>query len=129
MKSGSLSPKNKFRQELGRRGEDRAAAFLLAKGFEIIARNWRCHAGEIDLIAVKEGDIRFVEVKTRRTTAYGLPEEAITPTKLDRMRRTADTWLEEAKQSQKIESYQVDVLAICSLGTAEETITWIEQVL
>lgn len=128
MKNGSQNPKNRFRQEIGRRGEERAAAFLLAKGFQLLAKNWRCKAGEIDLIVEREGDIRFVEVKTRRSATYGLPEEAITPTKIVRLRATAEAWL-LAHEGRSMMNYQVDVITLYAPDTPEEQLKWIEQIL
>ena len=128
MKSGSLSPKNRQKQELGRRGEDRAAAFLLAKGYVCLARNWRCKAGEIDLVVQKDGDIRFVEVKTRRSMTYGGPEEAITAVKLRHMREAAEAWL-EAWDGPIPRSYQVDVITLFKPEMPDEELLWIEQVL
>ncbi|GGA73669.1 UPF0102 protein [Pseudoclavibacter endophyticus] len=78
---------------LGRRGEELAAAFLAAAGHEIIARNWRCAYGEIDLITRDASEIVFVEVKTRSSTGKGHPLEAITPEKLARLRRLAGAWI------------------------------------
>lgn len=79
---------------LGRRGEEIAARHLIAKGLTIIERNWRCARGEIDIIA-REGDVLvFAEVKTRSSTRYGHPLEAITAVKLGRLRQLAALWCE-----------------------------------
>lgn len=81
------------RRALGRRGEDTAAAWYRARGFEVVARNWRTAAGEIDLI-VRRGDLYVVsEVKTRSSTAFGAPVEAVTVAKQARLRRLAAAWL------------------------------------
>ena len=69
------------RAQLGRRGEEVAAAFLERQGYTILERNFRLRQGEIDLIAAKDETVAFVEVKTRRTLDYGLPSEAVTYTK------------------------------------------------
>ena len=77
---------------LGKRGEDIAEQHLVARGLTIIERNWRCARGEIDLVA-REGDVLvFVEVKTRSSTRFGHPLEAITAVKLARLRRLAGEW-------------------------------------
>lgn len=82
------------KDELGRRGERLVERHLLARGYRLIERNWRCRHGEIDLV-MRDGDsVVFVEVKTRTSTAYGHPFEAITPAKLSRMRRLAGLWCE-----------------------------------
>lgn len=80
------------RQSLGRYGEDRAAIYLQDRGYEIIDRNWRSRAGEIDLVARDRDRIIFVEVKTRNGCGYGHPFEAITQEKVARMRRLAADW-------------------------------------
>lgn len=82
----------KQNQILGKYGEDLAAKFLQDRGYQIIERNWRCSIGEIDLIARDKTRIVFVEVKTRNGIGYGHPFEAITSTKMTRMRRLAAQW-------------------------------------
>src|SRR5699024_12473521 len=77
------------RQALGGRGEDLAAAFLEDAGLVIIERNFRCPRGELDIIARDRETAVFVEVKTRRTAALGSPLEAVTRTKLARLRLLA----------------------------------------
>lgn len=82
------------KDELGRRGEQLAAAFLESEGVQIIDRNWRCPQGEIDLVALDGDDIVFIEVKTRSGTGFGHPLESITPLKLARIRRLSAAWCE-----------------------------------
>jgi len=77
---------------LGRRGEAIAARHLVRSGVVIVERNWRCLAGEIDLVARDGDELVFVEVKTRSSVDYGHPLEAITPRKLARLRRLAGEW-------------------------------------
>ncbi len=80
-------------QALGNYGERIAADRLVAAGMTILDRNWRCPEGEIDIVA-RDGDVLVVcEVKTRRSTAFGGPLEAITPIKAQRLRRLAACWL------------------------------------
>ena len=69
----------------GRQGEDRAARHLSAQGYDILDRNWRCAAGELDIVAAHGGDLVVVEVKTRRTEGYGHPFEAVDAAKRDRL--------------------------------------------
>lgn len=71
------------------KGEDLAAKFLQEKGYKIIERNFRKGYGEIDIIALKDNVLVFVEVKTRTSNNYGTPFEAITPFKLRSLVRTA----------------------------------------
>jgi len=77
---------------LGKRGEERALVYLQDRGYRLIDRNWRCRQGEIDLIVERDGQTVFVEVKTRTSTAFGHPFEAITPAKLARLRRLVAAW-------------------------------------
>ena len=65
------------RFDLGRCGEDFAVRLLELDGYEILARNFRCKEGEIDIVASRCGDLAFTEVKTRRTAAFGRPSEAL----------------------------------------------------
>jgi putative endonuclease len=78
---------------LGQRGEAIAARHLTGLGMEVIDRNWRCDAGEIDLVLRDGGVLVVCEVKTRTSIAYGTPLEAIDQRKLDRLRRLAARWL------------------------------------
>ncbi|MGK3952685.1 YraN family protein [Microbacterium sp. I2] len=77
---------------LGRAGEDRAARYLEELGFEILDRNWRCPAGEIDVVAADASTVVVVEVKTRRDEAYGHPFEALDARKRARLWRLAVAW-------------------------------------
>lgn len=83
------------RQQLGQAGEDAAAQHLVRQGMQVIARNWRCRYGEIDIIARDGSVLVFCEVKTRRGTRFGVPLAAITPRKVARIRRLAALWLVE----------------------------------
>ena len=79
--------------ERGRRGEDLAAAWYACHGYDLVARNWRCPTGEVDLI-VRRGELLVVcEVKARRTDAYGPPAAAVGRVKQQRLRRLAAEWL------------------------------------
>ena len=81
------------RGELGRRGEALACARLTAAGLRIVARNWRCQTGEIDVVAEGPGLLVFCEVKTRRGTTFGSPAAAVTAGKQARLRALAASWL------------------------------------
>lgn len=83
------------RRALGARGEDVAAAWYERRGYEVVARNWRCRDGELDLVVRSGRTYVFCEVKTRRTTAFGAPVEAVTRDKQMRIRRLAARWLED----------------------------------
>ena len=81
------------RQWLGREGEVRAARFLEARGYRIVARNVRADRVEIDLIARRGGLLIFVEVKSRRASEHGHAAEAVDERKQRRLRRGAHAWL------------------------------------
>lgn len=85
--------------ELGKRGEDAAVKFLERKGFTILERNWKCTAGEADIIAEFENwdyrEIHFIEVKTRTSTCTGFPEEAVDQRKRRRYERISEMYLRE----------------------------------
>ncbi len=99
-----------YRQALGRHGEDLACAYLLEQGYEILARNWRCPRGEIDIVA-REGDcLAFVEVKTRRGHRLQYPEDAMTSAKQRRVSELGRWYLAESGVSDV--DWRVDLLAI-----------------
>ena len=80
---------------LGRWGEAQAADWLEKRGCVLVAANWRCRFGEIDLIA-EDGDfLCFVEVKLRRSSKFSTPREAVTPAKQHKLRQTALMYLAE----------------------------------
>lgn len=84
---------------LGALGERLAEQHLLARGMVLIERNWRCPSGEIDLVMRDGDEVVFVEVKTRRALGYGHPLEAITLTKLHRLRRLAAEWCRQQREA------------------------------
>jgi putative endonuclease len=83
-------------QRLGSRGEALAAAWYRAAGYEVVARNWRCRAGEIDLVVRRGDELVFCEVKSRTSDRFGVPAEAITTAKQQRMRVLAAHFLAES---------------------------------
>lgn len=95
---------------LGARGEEIAVAFLKGQRFTIVERNFRCKAGEVDIIARDGKTFVFVEVKARRTEAYGPPQLALTPFKQRQISKAALTWL--AKKKLQDASARFDVVAI-----------------
>lgn len=79
---------------LGRYGEDLAARLLIESGLAVLARNWRCRAGEIDIVAGDGDALVICEVKTRRAGSFEHPMAAVTPAKAERLRRLAGIWLD-----------------------------------
>jgi putative endonuclease len=94
---------------LGRRGEDLAAERLTANGYEIVARNWRCEIGEVDLVAKDGSDLVIVEVRTRRGRALGTPEESITPRKRARLIELAEAHVQVTDWPG---NWRIDVVAV-----------------
>jgi len=82
-------------RELGRRGEDLAAEFLVQKGWTLLGRNVRVGRREVDIIATRGAILAFVEVKTRRGKAFGTPLESISPQKMRDVARAAAGWLRD----------------------------------
>jgi putative endonuclease len=83
------------RRAVGAYGERMAEQHLTAAGLVVLARNWRCRDGEVDLILRDGDDVVFCEVKTRRTDLFGTPAEAIDAAKVRRLRQLAGQWLSE----------------------------------
>lgn len=98
------------RKRLGERGEDAAAAFLERAGMTVIERNWRCPAGEIDIVALDGTTLVLCEVKTRRTAAKGTPDDAVTPAKQRRYAKLAAAYLQQA--GVEPEEVRFDVVSI-----------------
>lgn len=94
--------------ELGKWGEEYAARWLVRQGATVLARNWRCGAGELDIIAEQDGLVLACEVKTRRDLGHGHPSEAVDAQRLARLRQAAEQWwaLHQAT------SIRIDVLTI-----------------
>jgi len=112
---------------LGRYGEEVAARHLMALGMSIVARNWRCDAGEIDILA-RDGNVLVVcEVKTRRGEGYGSPLEAVTPTKGRRLRRLAARWLSE--HDVRPASVRFDVVGVIQTGRGAAQVQHVRGVL
>jgi putative endonuclease len=103
------------RRRLGASGERVASGWLEARGYRILARNWRCPYGELDLVAEHDGELVFVEVKTRRGLGHGAPEEAVTPAKRRRLIAAAQSYL--VATAQEDHPYCIDVVAV-DLGPA-----------
>jgi putative endonuclease len=99
-----------FKKTLGKEGEDRAAQFLARKGYTILDRNYSTKNGEIDLVALHNGEVVFVEVKTRTSDAYGAPELAVNPRKQLRMIKAALGYIKYKKLHQV--PCRFDVVAI-----------------
>ncbi|MDF1497022.1 MAG: YraN family protein [Patescibacteria group bacterium] len=111
-------------QILGKTGEDIAGLFFEEKGYTVVHRNWRCRAGEIDLIVKKGDEWRFIEVKMRSGIKYGYPEEAVTEYKSDNFYNAISEYLLKNPEINE-DKVHADILAII-LNDKEFDIRWIE---
>lgn len=100
----------------GHKGEELAANFLLAKGYEIVARNYRYKHAEIDLVVKKENWLVFVEVKTRASSAFGEPEVFVTEKKAANVMKGAEQFMIEHNWHGNI---RFDIVAI-KTGASDE---------
>lgn len=98
------------KKEFGAAGEARAAAYLAARGYAVLARNFHAAGGEVDLVCKLNETYVFVEVKARRGDRYGHAIEAVTPTKLRRVVCAAETWL--AAHDCLLADWRVDVVTL-----------------
>lgn len=106
------------RRDTGQRGEAIAARYLERKGYGIIAANWRCAHGEIDLIMRDGDELVFVEVRTRRSAVNGLAQESVTPSKQRRLALLADAYLHELDEAHMPwhGGWRIDVVAVQFIG-------------
>jgi putative endonuclease len=100
------------RAEIGALGEQLAVEHLTSLGLAVLARNWRCRYGELDIIAADDATRTavFVEVKTRTSDHFGGVEQAVTPDKVRRLRRLAGLWL--AGQDGSWAAVRIDVIGV-----------------
>ncbi len=98
------------RKELGRRGEKLAIDYLKKKKYRIVCCNYSNKLGEIDIIALNSGDLVFVEVKTRSTSAFGSPAEAVTLRKQHQIIKVAQLYLQDKKFEES--SVRFDVVSV-----------------
>lgn len=86
-----------FQLSLGDRGEMAACDFLRAQGYQILEKNYKCKLGEVDLVARRSGRLAFIEVKTRTSDHFGMPQEAVDLTKQEKIFKIAQWYLKEKK--------------------------------
>jgi putative endonuclease len=98
------------RKEVGAIGEKLAADFLKKHGYKIIQRNFRCREGEIDIIAQKGEYLVFVEVRTKKNTVFGTPEESVTLSKREKLISLANAYLQTCDKQPL--SWRIDVVAV-----------------
>ncbi len=98
------------RRETGMRGEELATDFLGKNGYDIIEKNFRCPGGDVDIVARQKDTLVFIEVRTKTSRVFGTPEESITPTKMERLRRVAAYYWQSHPNLP--ENWRIDVVAI-----------------
>lgn len=98
------------RREIGNVGERIACNFLANNGYKIIETNYRCRAGEIDIVARHKETLVFVEVRTKKSFYFGTPEESITPLKMEHLRAAAVHY--EQNHPDLPPEWRIDVVAI-----------------
>lgn len=117
MKDGS-------KQSTGAIGEELASKFLKKQGYKIVEKNFRTSLGEIDIIALDRGTITFVEVKTRKSTVFGSPQEAVGLKKQKKISQVASIYLNQKKLN--AEKARFDIVAILLSSDQTEKIELIK---
>ena len=105
-----MEKRKKSNYSLGKTGEEIALKHLKKKKYEIVQRNFRFFKGEIDIIALDKKELVFIEVKTRKSKVFGLPEEAVTKQKQQQIRRIAQGFI--AKKNIQNTKCRFDVLSV-----------------
>jgi len=113
------------RQNIGKWGEQIASDFLLQKGYKIIGKNIRTPHGEIDILAMLDQTLVFIEVKTRTNTIFGNPENALTPRKLLHMETSALFYIQKEEYDG---DWQLDAISILKTGSTPPEIIHFENV-
>jgi putative endonuclease len=98
------------RKEIGAIGEKLAVDFLKKRGYKILHKNFRCRGGEIDIITQQGDCLVFVEVRTKKGSGFGTPEESVTRSKQERLISLANTYLQTCDSPPS--SWRIDVVAI-----------------
>ena len=111
---------------LGRWGEQQVAEDLRRKGWRIVAQNYRCRMGEIDIIAENRTYLAFVEVKLRKNDSYGRPAEAVTRSKQEKLRAAAELYLTEHPTTRQPRFDVAEVYAPQGIATRLPAIVYIE---
>lgn len=117
------------KDEFGRAGEERAAEYLRARGYAILERNWRCAQGEIDIVATRDDLLCVVEVKARRSEAFGHPLEAIDERKRKRLWQLAFAWAEAHPDTARRRRIRVEAVALTGSDAATARLEHLEDLL
>ena len=126
-KSPKLAHVKNGRIELGKWGELLAAEYLVAKGYTLILTNYRTPDGEIDLVVQKDTELVFVEVKTRQSLTFGMPEEAVNDEKLDHLESAIGHYLLLHPEFEN--NWRLDVISVIGSPSGKKPqIDWFENV-
>lgn len=101
--------------ELGKWGEQKAADYLEANGYTILDRDWKCGRRDLDIVAYKDGLVVIVEVKTRRNTAFTMPEQNVNIKKIRSISFAADSYMKCHKRYNQL---RFDIISI--VGTSDD---------
>ena len=107
-----------MRERVWRDGEDAACQVYRDRGYRLIARNWRCPLGELDLVLTRDGVVVFCEVKARRPSMLGGPFEAVTPAKQRKLRALAQAFC--ASERPQADRYRFDVASVSVDGESSD---------
>ncbi len=110
-KEGGAKANAQKSRGLGSWGEEAACSFLEKRGWSVAARNWRCRFGELDIVAVRDGILAFIEVKTRSRGDFGLPREAVNREKQRKLRVCAELFMRYRKDLERLQP-RMDVIEI-----------------
>jgi putative transposase len=121
-RGGPMCPPSQTRRQLGDHGEDLAAAALKRQGYKVLERNYLTPLGEIDLIARQGKTLVFVEVKTRKSTRFGSPQEAVSAAKQAKLRRLADYYLKNKRLAEVPVRFDVVAVTLSEDGPQVEII-------
>jgi putative endonuclease len=112
--------KRKTKGELARIGEDHAARYLTSKGYRLRERNYRAHAGEVDIIAEHDGELVFIEVKARSSDEHGTPVEAVTTWKQRRIVSVANSYLRTHERRERAMRFDVVEVFLTPAGRVQK---------
>ncbi len=107
------------KMQTGADGETAAANYLVSKGYEIVAKNYRFRKAEIDLIVRKGNWLVFVEVKTRSNSSFGFPEEFVDPVKEELILMAAEEYMYQVNWEGNV---RYDIVSILGIGTEREIV-------
>ncbi len=105
------------RRDTGDRAEELARRFLEAQGYRVVANNYHCRYGEVDIIALDGETLVFVEVRSKRGTAYGSAAESITPAKQRKLRLTVETYLSQLDKLPP--DWRIDAVLVSGYGASK----------